>query len=128
MIFDATVTSNGPRTYLKRRGSKFCVEWSPENLRSSHMDPIGEKTLDPRARSGIFLIFDAKVTSNDPGTYLKKRGSKLCVEWWPDDLRSSHMYPIGGKTLYPGSGSGIFSIFDAQDASNDPGTYLKRRG
>ena len=43
LIFDATVTSTGPRTHLKRRGSNFCVGWWLGDLHSSHMGPIGKK-------------------------------------------------------------------------------------
>ena len=49
--------------------------------------------------SRIFLIFDAKVASTRPGTYLERRGSKFCVGWWSGHLHSSHMDPIGEKTV-----------------------------
>ena len=47
----------------------------------------------------IFLIFDAKVASTGPGTYLKRCGSKFCVGWWSEYLHSSHMDPIGEETV-----------------------------
>ena len=46
----------------------------------------------------FFLIFDANLASNIPGTPLKRRGPKFCVGWWSAHLHSSHMDPIGGKT------------------------------
>ena len=58
----------------------------------------------------IFLIFDAKVASTRPGTHLKRCGSKFCVGWWPGDLRSFHMDPIGEKNgflIFPN----VFLIF-----------------
>ena len=51
-IFDAKVASTGPDTHLKRRGSKFCVGWWSGHLHSSHMDPIGEKTVPHMVNSG----------------------------------------------------------------------------
>ena len=47
----------------------------------------------------IFLIFDAQVASNRPGTHLKRCASKFCAEWWSGHLHSSHMDPIGEKTV-----------------------------
>ena len=58
----------------------------------------------------IFLIFDAtpsmtfsnsdaKVASTRPGTHLKRRGSKFRFGWWSGHLHSSHMDPIGEKTV-----------------------------
>ncbi len=58
----------------------------------------------------VFLIFDTKVASNGPGTHLKRCGSKFCVGWWLGDLHSSHMDPIGEKTVvgFAGGAGGIF--------------------
>ena len=47
----------------------------------------------------VFLIFDAQVASNRPGTHLKRCASKFCAEWWSGHLHSSHMDPIGEKTV-----------------------------
>ena len=58
----------------------------------------------------VFLILDAKVASTRPGTHLKRCGSKFCVGWWPGDLRSFHMDPIGeqiGFLIFPN----VFLIF-----------------
>ena len=61
------------------------------------------KHLPSEPKSGawiwIFLIFDAKVASTGPGTYLKRCGSKFCVGWWSEYLHSSHMDPIGEETV-----------------------------
>ena len=56
---------------------------------SSHVDPI----------SLIFWIFDIKVASTGPRTPLKRCGPKFCVGWWSGHLHSSHMDPIGEKTV-----------------------------
>ena len=47
----------------------------------------------------VFLIFNAKVASNGPGTHLKRCASKFCVGWWFGHLHSSHMDPIGEETV-----------------------------
>ena len=47
----------------------------------------------------IFSIFDANMASTRLGTHLERCGSKLCVEWWSDDLHSSHMEPNGEKPV-----------------------------
>ena len=61
------------------------------------------KHLPSEPKSGawiwIFLIFDAKVASTGPGTYLKRCGSKFCVGWWSEYLHSFHMDPIGEETV-----------------------------
>ena len=56
---------------------------------------------EPRSGSWIwiFSIFDTKVASTGPGTYLKRCGSKFCVGWWSEYLHSSHMEPIGEETV-----------------------------
>ena len=45
LVFDATVTSTGPRTHLERCGSKFCGRWWSRYLHSFLMGLIGEETV-----------------------------------------------------------------------------------
>ena len=49
--------------------------------------------------SMICSIFDVKVASTGPQTYLKRCGWKFCVGWWSEYLHSSHMDPIGEKPV-----------------------------
>ena len=55
-MFDSKTASTGPGTHLERCGSKFCVGWWSGHLHSSHMDPIGEKTVPYMVNSGRWVL------------------------------------------------------------------------
>ena len=65
---DAKVASTRPGTHLKRRGSKFRFGWWSGHLHSSHMDPIGEKTVPHMVNSSL------RVTQARPWTQAGTQG------------------------------------------------------
>ena len=123
LINDAKVASTGPRTHLKRCASKFRFGWWSGHLHSSHMDPIGEKTVSYSVNSsrwvrlwgsfgglwgsfgGLWVPFGALYTSHLPPVEPYSKSSVWCrraptLGHAPDLLRSAGSTPICRKRCH----------------------------